>query len=150
SGSQIGRNSAPSRGALSGRNQSVASGVQTIPLAGTVARAGQPLKAAPLRLGAFLAGPENALIAAALGPYLERTATSYSPLVLYGPHGSGKTHLSLGLADWWRSRFAAAAVCSFTGTEFAQALSEATDVGRLDEWRQEVRSCDLLVLEDLG
>jgi len=128
----------------------VASGVQTIPLAGTVAPAGQPPKTSPLRLGAFLTGPENSLVAAALAPYLQRAATTYSPLVLYGPHGSGKTHLSLGLADWWRSRFADAPVGTFTGSEFARALSEANEAGQLEEWREQVRGYELFVLEDLG
>ncbi len=125
-------------------------GLLTIPLPGTVAGPSQSVNSAALRLPEFVAGAENSLAAVALQPYLERSPASYSPLVLYGPHGSGKSHLALGLADWWRKHFPLATVISLTGAEFAQQYAQALALDRLDAWRAEIRSAQLLVLEDLG
>ncbi len=125
-------------------------GVLTIPLSATVANPSQPVNTAALRMSEFVAGAENALAATALHPYLERSATSYNPLVLYGPHGSGKSHLALGLVDWWQKHFPEATVVSLTGAEFAQQYAAALAHDQLDAWRAEIRSAQLLVLEDLG
>jgi chromosomal replication initiator protein len=141
----------------------VANGVLTIPLSGpavgTVAnprRDSSPpaaaLEATPAEpvLSEFIAGDENALAAAALAPLLEGVSTEFNPLVLYGPHGSGKTHLALGLADWWQARFPSAQVVCLTGADFARQYAAAHHEGRLDAWRDELRQVDLFILEDLG
>ncbi|MEX0677933.1 MAG: helix-turn-helix domain-containing protein [Pirellulales bacterium] len=125
-------------------------GVLTIPLSGISFGSSQAADARAIRLSQFVAGPENALVAAALGPFLDSRATCYSPLVLCGPHGSGKSHLACGLADWWRRHFPDASLVCLTGSEFAREHTAAMAEGRLEAWRAEVRGAGLFVLDDLG
>ncbi len=87
---------------------------------------------------------------AALAPLLERAPTNYTPLLLYGPHGSGKSHLACGLADWWRPYYPEALVQCLTAADFARNHAEALASGHLDKWRSELRAARLFVLEDLG
>jgi chromosomal replication initiator protein len=135
----------------------VVNGVFTIPLPGHASNVQSPVSnvqgmahAWPHRLGEFIAGPENTLAATALRPYLDGTATEYNPLVLYGPHGSGKSHLAHGLAAWWHQHFPAAGVLCLHASEFAEAYASALADQRLESWRQQVRGTALLIVEDLG
>ncbi|MCE5267884.1 MAG: hypothetical protein LLG00_08355 [Planctomycetaceae bacterium] len=52
----------------------------------------------------FLAGPENRLVEVAVRAVVEGRPNGYNPLVLYGPSGTGKSHLAHGLAEVWRSQ----------------------------------------------
>ena len=125
-------------------------GVLSIPLSGTSFGPLRQHDPRAQRLSEFVAGSENALAVAALAPFLDGIPDSYSPLVLYGPHGSGKSHLAFGLAELWRRRFAAASVQYLSGLDFARQHAAAQTDGRLAEWRGELRAADLLVLDDLG
>lgn len=125
-------------------------GIFTIPLGSP---SGAPLEvdgAASGRFGEFIAGPENRLAACALRPYMDRSANHLSPLVLYGPHGAGKSHLARGLTAWWERRYPKARALCLTGAEFARAHADALSADRLDAWRASLAALDLLVLEDLG
>ena len=125
-------------------------GVLTIPLSGTSFGLSHAAGARATRLSHFVAGPENALAAAALAPFLDRTSSCYSPLVLYGPAGSGKSHLACGLADWWRHHFPDVSVVYLSGAEFAREYADALAKSRLEAWRDEVREAELFILDDLG
>jgi chromosomal replication initiator protein len=128
----------------------VVNGIFTIPLGSPSAVPPEVDGAASGRFGEFIAGPENRLAACALRPYMDRSATHLSPLVLYGPHGAGKSHLARGLAAWWERRYPKARVQCLTGAEFARAHADALSADRLDAWRSSLAALDLLVLEDLG
>ena len=134
-------------------------GVFTIPLSGQPAaslhgavslRDAVSLQNTAHPLSEFVAGPENLLVASALRPFLDRTATHYNPLVLYGPHGSGKSHLAQGLSQWWRQHFPAEKVLCLAGSEFAHAYASAIEGQRLESWRRQIRDVELLILDDLG
>jgi Cdc6-like AAA superfamily ATPase len=115
---------------------------------------GQPLDPAlkqdgPFAPGCFLVGPENRLVEVAVhsvlgGPtdWLDRRRESpptaflpptgflpgcYSPLVLYGPSGTGKSHLTRGLAAEWRSHDRRLRVVCTTAVDFARELAEAIE-----------------------
>ncbi len=128
----------------------VVTGIFTIPLSAHSPGSAREVAGDACRLGEFIAGPENLLAASALRPYLDRAATPYSPLVLYGPHGSGKSHLARGLADWWRDHFPHARVAVLSAAEFGQAYVTAVHDQRLEALRRKLQNVALFVLEDLG
>ena len=74
-------------------------GVVSIPLPGLplgVAHGGT----APAGFRArFLAGPENQLVEPAVAAVLDQAVVKYNPLLLWGPSGTGKTHVARGLAE---------------------------------------------------
>ncbi len=123
-----------------------------------------PLPGRPLDLGGswdgaaapchFLAGPENQLVEVAVRSVVDRQAVVYNPLVLYGPSGTGKSHIARGLASLWsggkgdRSR-RSRVVCT-TAVDFARELAEAIEAQAVEEFRTKHRTADLLVFEDLG
>ncbi len=127
-------------------------GILTIPLAGQTPRAGcEPPAHAAARATEFIAGPENSIAAWAMEPMLDPGACGERLLVLYGPHGSGKSHLARGLADWWTVRYPAAKVVCQTAAEFAEAAAAAhCGQEQLSAWRDSVRGAALLVLEDIA
>ncbi|HEV7222090.1 MAG TPA: DnaA/Hda family protein [Pirellulales bacterium] len=102
----------------------------------------------------FVAGPENRLALTAIERLLERglleRGASYSPLVLYGPPGCGKTHLARDLAQQWPRRHKRARVVCLSAAELAEQYVEALEEHAIDGWRARLRGADLLVLEDLG
>ena len=73
-----------------------------------------PTQAAWPPAGHFLAGPENRLVEVAVHSVLAEpvdrrpesppTVLNFNPLVLYGPSGTGKSHLARGLAAAWKAR----------------------------------------------
>lgn len=98
----------------------------------------------------FILGPENQLASAAVKAVFEEQAHRLTPLVFFGPSGTGKTHLAQGLADWWHRHHPTSLVVSVTGGEFAQHYADAVETDRVSAWRAKLKTCDLLVLDDLG
>jgi len=131
----------------------VVNGVVTLPLAGPQP-GGLRRSPAPELDGAvateFIVGPENRLAAAAAEAFFQGRSGRFSPLVIYGPSGSGKSHLAQGLARWWRTAHPSDAVLLTTGSEFARDYAAALDRGQLGPWRATLRQQGLLVIEDLG
>src|SRR6516164_1675147 len=96
-------------------------GVVTIPLPG------QPLSLAdsqaedgqPAALD-FFAGPENCLVEPAISGLLGTQPSPYNPLLLYGPSGTGKSHLARGLAAAWKANLPQSRVVYTTAIDFAR------------------------------
>ena len=95
---------------------------------------------------------------------------NFNPLVLYGPSGTGKSHLARGMAAAWKARdnvlltvrarksphaereeynTRQRVVCT-TAVDFARELAEAIDTQAVEEFRAKHREAALLVVEDLG
>ncbi len=125
-------------------------GVYTIPLLGQNPGSSSGLNAFARPSAEFIAGSENSLADVAIRACFEQSWADYSPLVLYGPHGSGKSHLARGLAAWWLAHLPTPGVACLAGSEFAQAYSSAVRDDRLELWRREIRGTSLLVIDDLG
>ena len=76
--------------------------------------------------------------------------SGYNPLVLYGPSGSGKSHIAQGLATVWKARNRRHRVVCTTAVDFARELADAIESQAVEEFRVKHRTADLLVIEDLG
>jgi chromosomal replication initiator protein len=130
----------------------MANGVVTIPLPG------QPLAGdSSCRDGArvptileFLAGPENCLVEPAVSGVLGRQPTLYNPLVLYGPSGTGKSHLARGLAATWKLNFPQSRVAYTTAVDFAREMADAFEAQAVEDFRARYREASLAVIEDIG
>jgi chromosomal replication initiator protein len=140
-----------------------------IPLPGLMLGSPGDQKKAPKASNApshFLAGPENRLVQVVVrsvlgdcpdfcvnkngtGYPLGAFGLGYNPIVLYGPSGTGKSHLALGLAAEWKSRHRRRVEC-VAAVDFARELAEAIETQALEEFRTKYRQADLLVFEDIG
>ena len=121
----------------------------------------------------FLAGPENRLVEVAVRSVLadvgrrreppptglcnelrdsadNRPDSCYNPLVLYGPSGTGKSHVACGLAAVWKAHHRRYRVVCTTAVEFARELADAIESQAVEEFPTNIGIADLLVLEDLG
>jgi chromosomal replication initiator protein len=99
-------------------------------------------------------GPENALLRATLASLIaaEQTQLPSSPLVLFGPAGSGKSQLVQALVRRWnerRPRGEGAGAIYSTAADFARQRQAAAQEDRISRFRQELRRVELLVVEDL-
>ena len=130
----------------------MANGVVTIPLPG------QPLagdsSSQDGHRGAttleFFAGPENCLVEPAVSGVLGRQPTPYNPLVLYGPSGTGKSHLARGLAATWKLNFPQSRVAYTTAVDFAREMADAFEAQAVEDFRARYRGVSLAVFEDVG
>ncbi len=125
-----------------------------IPLSGQPLQSSQavdgsppPRNTAPTR---FLAGPENHLAVVAVEAILGTPPNGYNPIVIYGPSGSGKSHLARGLAAEWKSRHRRRRVVYTTAVDFAREVREAVEANAMDDFRDQYRQTALLVVEDVG
>jgi len=155
----------------------VINGVFSIPLpapAGAAPAAASPSrKRLPSQSGEFIVGPENRLARVATDTFLlpASSGSAFNPLVIYGPRGCGKSHLTAGLVAIWTERYPGANVCviaeardippSHTGYHSEKDQQEH-DVARVDVAQDKVdvpghtpsrhtawRSTTLVVVEDL-
>jgi len=76
--------------------------------------------------------------------------TGYNPLVLYGPSGTGKSHVAGVWRPCGRPANRRDRVVSTTAVDFARELAEAIESQAVEEFRTKYRTASLLVFEDLG
>jgi chromosomal replication initiator protein len=106
--------------------------------------------ARPHQLGAFVTGGENRLAAWAV-PAAVRDDRSTAPLVvLYGPSGSGKSHLVRDLAAAWRHAHPQGKLELVSAGEFHAQYVDAIATDRVAAWSNALAGADLLIVEDLG
>ena len=100
----------------------------------------------------YLTGPENELALAAVQALARGEREGYSPLVVHGPSGVGKSRLLAGLVVERLRRLPSSVVVHLDAQAFSMACSEAAGVAAGAGWpalRGRFRSVDLFVLEDL-
>ncbi|WP_105353542.1 MULTISPECIES: DnaA ATPase domain-containing protein [Pirellulaceae] len=96
----------------------------------------------------FVAGPENRMIQSAVEA-LKHDASQFSPVVIYGPSGSGKSHLLQGLTGVLVEKEPDLKVLSVTGSDFAREYGNALRQETASKTRTEFFGTDVLVIEDL-
>jgi chromosomal replication initiator protein len=111
---------------------------------------------------AFFFGPENRAVQFVLETLLDDehvdlepneqgpSGRRFSPLVLIGPSGVGKTHLARVFAEAWATRRGAEEVVVASCSDFAAQLADAIRRDAVFEFRRRHRTARLLVLDGLG
>jgi len=100
-----------------------------------------------LGTGCFVAGEENWLALAAI----QRMVEPHPPgcLTLFGPPGSGKTHLLGVLCRLWKEIWPGCSVIYLPASEYRQAFVEAITSRHILTSRRRWQDADLVVLDDL-
>jgi chromosomal replication initiator protein len=127
-------------------------GVVTIPLSGLPLGDHSPQRNGHTAVTEleFFAGPENRLVEPAVLGILGQRQTPFNPLVLYGPSGTGKSHLARGIAATWKANFPQNRVAYTTAVDFARELNDAFETHSIDDFRHKYRAVGLAVFEDIG
>lgn len=106
----------------------------------------------------YYAGPENRLVASAIGRLLAAPTRDASrqprTTTLIGPPGSGKSLLAKGVVGSWIDTHGDAAVISLSGTDLRRRLEQAIAAdyetpGSVTALADRIAAAELLVLEDL-
>jgi chromosomal replication initiator protein len=100
------------------------------------------------RQASFLAGPENQTLVEVAHSLLHESPSPYNPLVLWGPPGTGKSHIARGIVQHWRSQDRHVVYTS--GADFARALAEAVEGKSTAGWSAKQRDTSLFVLEEIA
>jgi chromosomal replication initiator protein len=100
-------------------------------------------------LGEFVVGPCNRVAHASALSVVEEPGQGANPLVLYGPVGTGKTHLLEGVYVGLRRAWPDGRVVFLTAEDFTNRYVQATRLGRMAAFRRQYRSCEALLLDDL-
>lgn len=100
-------------------------------------------------LAEFVVGPCNRVAHASALSAVEEPGLHANPLVIYGPVGTGKTHLLEGVYVGLRKAWPDAKVGFVTAEEFANRFVQALRLNRQPAFRKQFRSYDALLLDDL-
>ncbi len=106
----------------------------------------------------FIAGAENRLVASAVNQFMQarpnkadESTGRIAPklLALFGPSGTGKTHLARGLVHYWNARRGAESAVYLTAGDFYRHLLDAIKHDAVVDFRGKLRSHELLAIDDL-
>jgi chromosomal replication initiator protein len=100
-------------------------------------------------LDEFIAGPCNRVAHASALTVAEHPGLEVNPLVLYGPVGTGKSHLLEGIYLEIRKRHADWRVTFVTAEDFTNRFVQAMRLGKLSAFRKQFRECDAFLMDDL-
>jgi len=107
-----------------------------------------PASREAMSLANFQFGAANRLAQAATDQVIQRPG-QISPLVLFGPVGSGKTHLATGLGQHLKRRMQSYSVLQLSAEQFTTRFLQALNGSGLPSLRAQFRDVDLLILEDI-
>ena len=105
--------------------------------------------AASLTLESFIVSPSNEEAAERAAALVQNPGPHAYPIFLYGPRGSGKTHLLSGIADGIRAQPSARPVLQLSAEEFSLNLVTAIRAGELDDFRARLQNCAALLVDDI-
>ena len=96
----------------------------------------------------FVAAPSNRIALESARQFAAGTLPGVNLLVLHGPCGVGKTHLLHALCSA-RQSAGSARVRYLTGEQFTNGFLAALRANTVSAFRQRVRECDLLAIDDV-
>jgi chromosomal replication initiator protein len=99
----------------------------------------------------FVAGAENRLVASAVNRLMHAAPKGGEArlLALFGPSGTGKTHLVLGLVRYWKEQRGDESALYLTASDFYRAYVDAIKQDTVSDFRRWVREREMLALDDL-
>ena len=97
----------------------------------------------------FVVGSSNKFAHAAARAVADAPGQSYNPLFIYGESGLGKTHLLYSIADTVAREHPEYRIVYIKGETFTNELIRAIREGRNQEFREEYRSADLFLMDDV-
>ncbi len=114
---------------------------------------GQPAQRSTRRwklLNDFVVGSSNRVAYAAAQSVVEDPADCANPLVLFGPVGTGKTHLLEGIYAGLRKQHPDLRPVLITAEEFTTRFVQACRFDKQSQFRRQFRECSALLLDDLN
>ena len=97
----------------------------------------------------FIVGNSNKFAHAACWAVADRPALDYNPLFIYGPSGLGKTHLLYAITNEFKKKNPNANVIYIKSEDFTNQLIESLGKGKMPEFKEKYRSCDMLLIDDI-
>ena len=97
----------------------------------------------------FVVGPSNRFAHAAAMAVAERPGQHYNPLFIYGDAGLGKTHLLHAVGHQVRDLYPMRPVRYVTSEAFFNHFIECIRGKRMDEFKSQYRTTDVLLLDDV-
>jgi chromosomal replication initiator protein len=97
----------------------------------------------------FVVGPSNRFAHAATMAVAERPGQHYNPLFIYGHAGLGKTHLLHAVGHQVRDLYPMRPVRYVTSEAFFNHFIECIRGKRMDEFKTQYRTTDVLLLDDV-
>lgn len=95
----------------------------------------------------FIVGDSNRLAYSVALAVIE-TPGLYNPLVLYGPSGTGKTHLLHAISEKSYAKSPELKIACITAEAFATELIDAIKSGKAAGFREKYRSLDMLLIDN--
>jgi chromosomal replication initiator protein len=108
-----------------------------------------PTKRRWKNLDDFIPGPCNRVAHASALSVVEDPAGAASPLVFYGPTGTGKTHLLEGIYLGIRRNQPQMQVRYLTAEDFMNRFVQAMYYKKQPSFRKQFRACDIFLMDDL-
>ncbi len=98
---------------------------------------------------AFIVGPSNQLAYASAVAVSEDPGRAYNPLFIYGPVGTGKTHLLQAIGHKVLQKNPKAKVLYMTSEDFLNDLVTAIGNNKTQSFKAKYRHVDLLIIDDI-
>lgn len=100
-------------------------------------------------IGRFVAGPEHLLVCTVVDRLLRHEPPVYNPVVFFGAEGTGKTHLTAGIAAAWRGSRAAQSAIYVDAQSFCRQLCEVIRMKTTDDFCRRYRAVQLLCVDNV-
>jgi chromosomal replication initiator protein len=122
----------------------VASAASTVSLSASITAAKNPRRTTPPASIDFFVGPENRLVASIVADFLNQPGHTYSPIILCGLSGAGKSALAEHIAQLPENTLLIRAA------DFAFELATAIERRTVSQFRAKYLAAEMIVIDDLA